>query len=417
MKTQNEIVALLGKIISNNSPDLKSGNFPYKVISDENKSLILSRETAKPFDSLCSKILRMNDWDQKFSQKYIEKKVESLVIQTYDSPSDVREGAVIHMLEELGQYESEQEVFLPVLGIRLDTETFELGNISFKQITDQFYSEIIERCHLSIDSTKNSDEEKAYLKQFLDTHVMTAIKIGTLAAIKVSAEPIRALERAQEECGRSLDLLRFATPYVQQNPEETGFGLIGDVLSGKGISLCFSEDGSLKLNQSNVGSWIPFEFDRKVHQKLERIGIMTLSELLKKDNPTEYEKRVLSAVFWCAKAQLQTSSEFRLLCLITSLEAVLNPRGDRPIRMGIAEGVALLIGKELEQKRNLRNFIAKLYNQRSSVSHGGHPEVLESELRRLTSYIGAVVFELLKKTGEFRSQKELLSWIDDLRLT
>jgi len=416
MKIQKEILALLERIISNNAPDLKSSQFPHKVISKETKSLILSPETAKPFNSICSKILRINDWDQKFSQKFIEKKVESLIIQAYDVSSDAREESVSQMLEELAEYRGEQEVVLPVLGIRLDTEMFELGNVSFIKITDQAYSEIIERVNVAIDSTKNTDEEKAYIKQFLNAHVMTAFKVGTLASIKVSAEPIRAVERAEEECGRSLDLLRFATPYVQQNPAETGFGLIGDVFSGKGFSLCFAEDGSLKTNQSNVGSWIPFGFNREIHQKLERIGIMTLSDLLRKADITELEKRILSAVFWCAKAQLQTLPEFRLLCLITSLEAVLNPRGDRPIRVGVAEGVALLIGREIDQKRNLRDFIARLYDQRSSVSHGGHPEVLESELRRLTSITGAVIFELLKRTGEFKNQKELLSWLDDQRL-
>jgi len=416
MKIQKEIVALLEKLISDNAPDLKSGQFPYKVISKENRSLILSPETAKTFNTICSIILRINGWDQKFSQKFIEKKVESLIMQTYDFSSDEREESVSQVLEGLREYRSEQEVVLPVFGFRLDTEVFELGNVSFKKITKQAYSEIVERVNVAIDATKNTDEEKAYIKQFLNSQVMAGFKVGTLASIKVTAEPIRAVERAQEECGHSLDLLRFATPYVQQNPEETGFGLIGDVFSGKGFSLCFEEDGSLKTNLSSVGSWIPFEFNGEIHQKLERIGIMTLSDLLRKADVTEFEKRILSAVFWCAKAQLQTLPEFRLLCLITSLEAVLNPRGDRPIRMGVAEGVALLIGREIDQKRNLRDFIARLYNQRSSVSHGGHPEVLASELRRLTSITGAVIFELLKRTGEFKSQKELLSWLDDQRL-
>lgn len=416
MKIQKEIVTLLNEIIARNAPDLKTGKFPYKIISNESKSLILSHETAKPFNSLCTKILRINDWDQKFSQKFIENKIESLICKSYDIPPDEREKPVCQMLEEFGSYQIEQEVILPVFGLLLDTNIYELGNVSFKKVTDQTYTEIIERVNFAIDSTKNTDEEKTYLKNLLNSQLNTAFKVGTLASIKVSAEPLRAVERAQEECGRSLDLLRFATPYVQQNSREIGFGLIGDVFAGRGLSLSFSEDGSLKTSQSNIGSWIPFEFNKGIHQKLEKIGIMTLSDLLKKKGVSDYEKRVLSAVFWCAKAQLQTLPEFRLLCLITSLESVLNPRGDRPIRMGVAEGGALLTGKGLEQRRKLRDFIRKLYDLRSSVSHGGHPEVLESDLRWLTSIAGAVIFELMKKIEEFKDQKELLLWLDDQRL-
>ncbi len=336
MKAQKEIILLLNEIIAKNVPDLKTGKFPYKIISNESKSIILSHETAKPFNSLCSKILKINDWDQKFSQKFIENKIESLICKSYDiSPGELEE-SVHEMLKELESYKIEQEVILPVFGLLLDTEIYELGNVSFKKVTDQTYSDIIERVNFAIDSTKNTAEEKNYLKDLLNSQLDSAFKVGTLASIKLIAEPLRAVERAQEECGRSLDLLRFATPYVQQNSKEIGFGLIGDVFSGGGLSLSFSEDGSLKTSHSNIGSWIPFEFNDKIHQKLEKIGIMTISNLIKKDKISDFEKRILSAVFWCAKAQLQTLPEFRLLCLITSLESVLNPRGDRPIRMGIA---------------------------------------------------------------------------------
>lgn len=416
MKPQKEIVFLINEIIAQNAPDLKSGKFPYKIISNESKTIILSHETAKPFNSLCSKILKNNDWDQKFSQKFIESKIGSLICNSYDLPPDGRKESVDKMLKELESYEIEQEVILPVFGLLLHTEIYELGNVSFKNVTDQNYSEIIERINVAINSTKNTAEEKKHLKDLLNSQLDSAFKVGTLASIKLIAEPLRALERAQEECGRSLDLLRFATPYVQENSKEIGFGLIGDVFSGKGLSLSFSEDGSLKTSYSNIGSWKPFKFNDKILQKLEKIGIMTLSNLVKKDKITDFEKRILSAVFWCAKAQLQTLPEFRLLCLITSLESVLNPRGDRPIRMGVAEGCALLIGQRLEQRRQLRDFIMKMYDLRSRVSHGGHPEVFESDLNWLTSITGAIIFELMKKIEDFKDQKELLLWLDDKRM-
>jgi hypothetical protein len=415
-KKSHEFSGLLNEIFSKNAPDLESGEFPYKVISKETKSLILSHETAEPLNELCSKILRIANWDKNFSQKFIEAKIETLLVETHDIPPNEREKSVLEILEELETYHVEHEIILPVFGLRLDSDIFELGNVTFRKITDQIKSEIIERANSAIDSTRNTDNEKALIKNQMNPLFISSLETGTVAIVKVPAEPIRAKERAQEECGRSLDLLRFATPYVQQNAKEIGFGLAGDVLAGKGISLCFAEDGSLQTSKSNVGSWMPFEFNKEIHQQLEKMGIMTLSKLLKKDLITKFEKMILSAVFWCAKAQLQTLPEFRLLCLITSLESVLNPRNDRPIRMGVAEGAALLFGKGLEQRRKLRDFIGKLYDLRSSVSHGGHPEVLGADLQLLTSIAGTVIFELLKKIKKFKNRKELLCWLDDKRL-
>jgi len=409
-------MALLNEIIATNVPDLSSDKFPYKIVSKEDSSLILSREAAKPFGLLCSKILRISDWDRKFSQKFIEGKVESLIIAAYETSMNELEDRISELLNELESYNPKHEIILPIVGLRLGMDRFELGNVLFRRVTDETYSEVIERVNRAIDLTKNTDEEKTYLKNFLKQQIDVALKVGTLASVNISAEPVRALERAQEECGRSLDLLRFATPYVHQNPKEIGLGVVGEVIAGQGFYIVFLEDGSLQTTHSRVGSWIPFELNEAIEKKLQQIGVITLSDLLKREKITDIQKRVLSAVFWCAKAQLQTLPEFRLLCLMASLESILNPRGDRPVRMGIAEGVALLIGKSLPDRRNLRDFIARLYDLRSSVSHGGHAEVLESELGWLTSIAGAVIFELLKKVDEFKSQKELLSWIDDLRL-
>ena len=128
MKIKKEIITSLENIIPLvNAPDLKSGQFPYKIISAENKSLTLSQETAEPFNLICSKILRNKDWEQKFSQKLIEKKVESLIIQTHEFHPDSRDDAVSEMLKELEVYQSEQEIVLPVFGIKLDRKRTTLG--------------------------------------------------------------------------------------------------------------------------------------------------------------------------------------------------------------------------------------------------------------------------------------------------
>jgi len=105
--------------------------------------------------------------------------------------------------------------------------------------------------------------------------------------------------------------------------------------------------------------------------------------------------------------------------LVTCLENCLTP-GDSPIKASIAEGCAILLKKELEDRLKLREIISDIYETRSKIVHRGGSIAIESEksqladLRLIAQDLLAI---LISRIDEFGNKKDLLNWILSQKLT
>jgi hypothetical protein len=99
------------------------------------------------------------------------------------------------------------------------------------------------------------------------------------------------------------------------------------------------------------------------------------------------------------------------------METLLTPRDGSPIANAIAEGVAFILSKEFEARKRIKKFIKDLYKKRSGISHGGHIEILEMDFLQLRDLCGELLNQMIKRKNEFNSQKMLLEWIENQKLT
>jgi hypothetical protein len=417
-KLYDRILKIIDELLIPNETSKSLTHFS-RIISYEKESLSLSSSEHKLYDQIVAKLIRHGDWDKKFSEKYIQKKLNSVLVPASKANAKERAEMVEKMLEDLSNYDIEHEVFLPIRGIKLRGQPLHLGNVIFIEQNERDVDELLDRVNNSIEKTTSADDVKAILRTKMEKEVREAFLGSASVNYKVVADPHRAIERAIEECNIGLNLLRFSTPFIMHNPDKVGFGLIGEHASGTELSLVFAQDGSLNTSEERAGRYISFDANSQNRQRLDKLGVMKLSEMIKLGDKAlnDMQRKMLSAVHWCARSQMQALPKMRLLCLITAIECVLNPRNERPLSAGISEGVAFLLTKNPKERKELRNFIRKLYDSRSSVSHGGHPEVLESELDSLSIIVGNVVFRLLKDFHNYKNQKQLLDWIDDCRLS
>ena len=82
------------------------------------------------------------------------------------------------------------------------------------------------------------------------------------------------------------------------------------------------------------------------------------------------------------------------------------------ITNAIAEGVALVLGDDLETRRRLKKRMKELYSNRSGLSHGGSKEILESDLLHLQDIAGRLLVWAIKQVDNFKSHQELFDWIE-----
>jgi hypothetical protein len=125
----------------------------------------------------------------------------------------------------------------------------------------------------------------------------------------------------------------------------------------------------------------------------------------------------LRAVHWFSSALQQQELENAFLCQIIALETIFSTEKGNPIANSVSEGVAFILGQNLDARKRLKKTIKDYYGKRSGVSHGGKKVIMESDYFNLMNIVGSLIVHLNKKIDEFSSQKEFMEWLEDIKLS
>ncbi|WP_433948133.1 hypothetical protein [Bacillus tropicus] len=107
--------------------------------------------------------------------------------------------------------------------------------------------------------------------------------------------------------------------------------------------------------------------------------------ILAKDNPSNLEKRIITAIEWSGKALRDEEPARAFTQYIFGLEALLQfqQRGvmvSPSITYQISEFAAFIISDELKGRLEVEKMVKNLYGKRSAIAHGGSSDVNETEL-------------------------------------
>ncbi len=366
-----------------------------KLIALFEKSMSTWRDTGLMVvamdDSILELLLEEDGWVEKFSEKFLGNKINDLIIKMVqeDKGSLMAANYLDEMIHELDSFSIEQVLYIPLFGIEKPRDKIDIGNVTVNWVDATKASGLIEK--VSTD-THEIDRINKHIKE----HVC--------AEFHCVAEPFRALERAEEETRRAVDLIRYAILALYSRGARVAVGLHGEFCySYRYVPIDPIGKKSFASEGKITGPLYDFEFSAENIEKMNRIGINKLSDMLRKDELSDFEDKLLSSIHWFANSQVRTENEDRLLNLITCLEIFFTPpQSDKdPITQNVAEGAALLIGKNVEEKKAIIEDIRKLYSLRSSLSHHGKGIVLDLDVRNLTQINLAVLETLINKSDEF----------------
>lgn len=106
-----------------------------KTIIRDGLSFSLLDEVADRYDSQAKRLLNNSSFMPKFSEKYLESKLQSLLVHVLkDNISDLSiTSAIEHLQNELVSFEEEQRVLIPLAGIRMKLDEFDCGAITLRR--------------------------------------------------------------------------------------------------------------------------------------------------------------------------------------------------------------------------------------------------------------------------------------------
>jgi Apea-like HEPN len=383
-------------------------------------------EDAEEYVKLVKAMLANDDWGLKFSELTVSFEVNRIIGILRSS---VSRAAAQHLLDEVGQkmdaYDTVNRAYVPLAGIETDFLPVEIGNVTLMVVARPEAEKPIVSAFSTIESHGGTQPEIERANAYWENRISNDLEGKVCAVFEAVAEPDRIIERAEDEGRRAVDLLMFAASALY-SPSLVGIALEGELLSSTRRTFVSgpAEESEITSAGRRVGSIAKFSFAPDHMEVMRRMGIFTLSQIVRSQSPSNLEEALLRAIHWFATSQQQRELAHQLLSLVTCLETLLAPEVGGQISTTIAENAAFLLARDFEVRRGLKDFIKRMYDGRSRISHGGSKPVLENEIDELRIICGGILVEVTRLVEEDREKnvpelpdtKALRYLIDDKRL-
>ncbi len=370
------------------------------------RSLGVADENADAVGELVKNLLQQCSWSAKYSESHTGALVHEMLGKLHGDCNQTKAEQLLTELDrEYEAYQKTQVVLIPLSGIEMHEPELKLGHVTIKKMTP--------------DSIRGRLAFHAGTQ--IGRHLIQTLGNSVVAEFSIVAEPARAKEIAVDETRRVMELLRYSIAFSPSYKQlGMNVSIAGDFPEGSvnAVVLPSPEDTSMTLTSDGKGPAVPYRLNKKAMDALRDCGALEVSAILAKPvaSLTDFEEALLRAMHWFASALTEPELENELLKLITCLEAFLTPRDGNPIGTANAEGVALLLGKTLDERKKLKKKVRDLYGKRSGVSHGGKKAVLEADLKELREIAKCLIQSMIPLRTSIQSQEELLDHIENMKL-
>ena len=178
-------------------------------------------------------------------------------------------------------------------------------------------------------------------------------------------------------------------------------------------------DGDKRLSQklldrASLGHWCISSGEL---ENYKRCGMGVLSDMVVRDDLTEFEKSVLSMSYLYSKVAFSSHPMDKIVYALSVLESSLLKTENEPIQQNLSERLALFISGDLSERKEIVKNVKAVYGYRSRYLHHG---ISSSETETLISFLRHVWMFFCLMLGASKSYKdkaEFLNSIDDRKLS
>jgi len=210
----------------------------------------------------------------------------------------------------------------------------------------------------------NANEKRNGLTEFFDKKFKKILQGWSASVIRVTAEQIAAQERAMYETERALAILRFFSP-ASVNPHVNSYiSVLGRENIEVTTSIIFKNDLFLSYVQNSVDDsqrpWLLT--DQFVAQLRKTIFFDTLSVLLRSKSLSKFQDAILDSVTLYSEATRAKEFSSKLIYILSALESIFLKNENEPIQQNLAERIAILVGRDLDEKKILSTILNPFMN-------------------------------------------------------
>ncbi|MCD6155395.1 MAG: hypothetical protein J7J22_06515 [Candidatus Verstraetearchaeota archaeon] len=367
--------------------------------------------------------------EDRYSRKAVEQLMQTAILKALDIkkqrtkiPFEKRlESAIKELQNTLKAKPTTWTVHLRVEGLAPAGLPKKFGKVEFYFADEARIKQLIQDINTVIDLGANNPEVKKDVKS-LTGQKLKSLTGATMASLKVSAcDPEAAWSQARRELRLTMDVLNFYSDILFNPKLHVQIYFPGELQPVKDLSVIFKSDmHSISLPFKIIGPLSKMSLDEMTSERAQQVGLFRADGILKKDQRTEVEERVLAALQWAGRATVNTRAEEAFLQYAIALECITLGRKDHTeLRYRLAMRTALLVGNTLNVRKLVKKEVTDLYDIRSKIVHTGSYEVTNSELSLIRYLAKKCILRVLTEEPFLSMKKEdnLNAWFDEAMLS
>lgn len=324
---------------------------------------------------------------------------------------------VENLIERCASSVQSLDVWVPLSGMELEN-SFRLGEVTFRNVRRNDVENWLVQWNTHWSSGSHPQRERvdrffSVLGSRLDKD---EIPVGV---ISVTAEPVKAVERALDEVERTLGFLRF---YSQSNffPYAMSRCAIAGTLNQE-IPQHILLNGDHLIGAGRTSSrWPNFpreQFNDVILHRLRSAGLSKLDYMLRLEEAqrTPFQKQLMRSLEVYSRSSIANHSRDKLLNVVVALESILVRANEGSLRRNVAYRMAYLSGESLEERREIINIYYKAYEARSNIVHRGDEPQDMDILSQFLNHAWQSFKILIDNCDTYLSKEDLLTSLDDMK--
>lgn len=191
------------------------------------------------------------------------------------------------------------------------------------------------------------------------------------AFVKVVAEPMHALEIAYQKADEAISLLRSFSPALLDPLRRSYCTIYGMAEAQRKTSFSLEVSEYPSPTQELIGSTTGWFLTEERLYALANEGLIHVLALKEVNPPNASQEAVLSALMLYSSAALEARLESKLLHIVAAIESLLLKDDNEPILAAVSRRFAYVVGRKLDERREVRKRFTDAYGARSGFVHRG----------------------------------------------
>ena len=367
--------------------------------------------------------------DDRYNRKAVEKLMQTAILKALDikhkrpeEPFKQRlKDAIKELRTALTAKPKRWMVHMRVEGLAPEGLPQRFGKVGFYIADESRIEQLKQPINAVVASGPSTPEKKQSLKSPFGQMIDDSFQDSPMASVEVRAgESQAALSLARRELRLTMDVINFYSDILFPPGLRIQLYPAGEVRPTGELSLVLGLDmSSYNLPYNTVGPLRKLSFRDIDPERARKVGVYRASDILKKDNRSKVEERVLASLQWAGRATVDQRPEEALLHYAIALECIiLGRKQDIELAYRLRMRIAHLVSDTLNDRLEIKKKVRDLYDMRSKIVHSGHYEVADADVKLIRFLAKVCVLRILTEEPfiSMTTEKELNNWFENAML-